>query len=92
MNTHAYLPFYKFILDKYSFLEGELSQEDVEHNKYLLIEDATDQFNEIGGVVSVSAEGVVSITTHLTEKECDEIFKALLNKHQLFATKNPLKH
>lgn len=85
--VYKYQPYYQYKPTRENFMVGELSQEEVERNKELLIDDLTNHFSEIGGLVETVADGVISITTELSQDQCDDIVKSYLSSLYLFAHK-----
>ena len=85
--TFKYQPYYEYKPTQSNFIVDELTQEEVERNKRLLADDLCNHFNEIGGAVDISTDGVISITTHVTQKECDDIVAGYLSSLHLFARK-----
>ncbi len=85
--TFKYRIYYKYKLSKSNFMDDELSQEDIERNKELLLSDLVGHFEEVGGVVELSNDGVISINTSLSRKECDDVVAGYLSGLHLLAHK-----
>lgn len=87
MPTVKYRPYYKYKPTISNLLVDELSQEEVERNLRLLSDDLDNYFDEVEGAVLLHQDGVITITSYLTEKECDQIVAARLSALHLFADK-----
>ncbi|ATL91909.1 hypothetical protein CK911_03175 [Aeromonas sp. CU5] len=87
--TCKYRPYYEYKPTRENFMDDEMSEEDVARNIELLVDDLTEHFSAIGGMVEFSSEKVISITTDLTEEECDTAVTGYLNNLKLFAKKLP---
>lgn len=87
--TFKYQPYYDYKPTQSNFMTDELTQEEVDRNKRLLADDLKNHFSDIGGAVDISTDGVISITTHITQEECDEIVAGYLSSLHLFARKVP---
>src|SRR5690606_23367959 len=81
--TFKYLPYYEYKPTISDPLLDELSQEDIDRNMRLLVDDLKSHFSEIGGSAESSADGVISITTELTQDECDEVVAGYLSSLHL---------
>ena len=88
MTTYKYKPYYSYAGPTRSdpFRE-QLSKEDADKNILWFFEHIDGCFVGTDAVVVCSEDGVVAITTSISEYECDEIVKRHLNVVDLFATK-----
>ena len=68
-------------------LLDQLSEDEVERNLLLLVEDLKNHFKEIGGDVEELEDGVILINVDLSKKECDDIVGGYLSNLHLFANK-----
>lgn len=84
---YKYKPYYKFNPTIKNFMDDQLSPEDVAKNIVLLVENLTHYFSQVGGTVNITSNCVITITTHLTQNECDDIVKNHLNDLKLYAEK-----
>lgn len=82
-----YQLYYKYMPTKSNFMDDELTQEEVERNKVLLIDDLKTHFSDLDNAVDVSSDGIISITTHLTQTECDKVLAGYLSSLHLLAYK-----
>lgn len=89
MNTYKYAPYYNFNGPEPSNpLREELSKDDQERNIELFYTEVMSIFEDEKAVISIDANGVVSIQTDLNEKDCDKRIKAILNSLDLYAKKS----
>lgn len=68
-------------------MDDELTQEEVERNKVLLVDELKTHFGDVDDAVDVSSNGIISITTHLTQSECDNVVAGYLSRFHLLAQK-----
>ena len=88
MPTYSYRPRYIYSGPTYSNpLLDELSEDEVERNVRLLAEDLRTHFGEINGVVEELRDGVIRISTDLTQRQCDDIVAGYLRNLYLVADK-----
>lgn len=87
MPSLKYRPYYRYAPTTSNPLLDELNEEEVERNLRLLVDDLNSNFNETGGLITSSEEGVITLTSDLTEKECDEIVATCLSSLHLLADK-----
>ena len=87
MPVYKYRPYYSYRPSVIDPLVEELSEEEVERNIRLLDDDLINSFEESEEAVISSENGVVAITSDLTEARCDEIMAKCLSGLHLFAEK-----
>ena len=89
MPTYRYQPYYNYAGPSHSqpFRE-ELSPEQVQDNLAFFFENLDSHFAGTDAVVSHDNAGTASIATTLSESQCDEIVKGLLNYLDLYAHKS----
>lgn len=68
-------------------LLDELSEDEVERNLRLFVEDLERHFEDMGGRVEALQDGIVSVTVDLTQRECDDIVAGYLRNLYLVADK-----
>lgn len=87
MSTFKYKPFYQYNGPTHSDpLRDELSSEEAEDRVRYFFEDIENYFEN--GNVSIAKDGdLVLISGELSQQECDETVKVLLNSLDLFAKK-----
>jgi len=88
MPTYKYRPYYKYSGPTLSqpFRE-ELSEVEVGRRLGLFFEELGNYFDDAGDVIEPVGDGVIGVTTELTEAACDELVKRCLNSLDLFAQK-----
>lgn len=84
-----YQAYYKYDPNKYTFMLDELSEEQIALNMALLLGDLKSHFSKNDEAVELSLDGVISITTYLTQKQCDDVVAGYLSSLQLCANKLP---
>lgn len=82
-----YQPYYEYILSRESFMDGELSADEIERNIGFLVDDLRNHFLEIGGIVELEDNGIISITSNIARQECDNIVASYLSNLHLLAHK-----
>lgn len=70
-------------------MREELSGEDVLYRLEFIAGDIDAYFEDVAAQIAVSADGIVSVTTDLLQKDCDDRVKRCLNSLDLFARKIP---
>ena len=90
MPTYQYTPYYRYDgPNKTEPMREELSSEDVAHRLELIAIDIRAYFDDVAAQIEVSAHGIVSVTTDLAQKDCDDRVKRCLNSLDLYARKIP---
>lgn len=89
MATYKYKPYYNYRGPTFSQpFRKELAAEKVEENIAFFFERLDSHFVGTDAVVIHDNAGTASVTTDLSEGECDEIVKGLLNYLDLYAHKS----
>ncbi|WP_397459075.1 hypothetical protein AB3464_04645 [Pseudomonas asplenii] len=89
MNTYKYTPYYSFNGPTASDpLREELSVEDQHRNLELFFTEVVNIFDDSETIISKEGGNTVIVETNVTEKECDERIKNVLNSLDLFAKKS----
>ena len=65
----------------------ELMPDEVSHQIRLFFEKIGNYFEDVGAQIGNVGNGTVSITTEITQAECDAIVKNCLNEFHLYAKK-----
>jgi hypothetical protein len=84
-----YQVYYEHKANRLDFMEDELSDEEVARNRSLLLDDLRNHFDETGGAVEISSDGVIAITTSLSYEECSDVLAGYLSSLHLRARKLP---
>lgn len=88
MPTFRYCPRYQFNGPSLTNpLLDELSEDEVQRNRRLLVDDLENHFHEIGCVVEASQAGIVSITGEISRHDCDDIVAGYLRNLHLVAVR-----
>lgn len=88
--AYKYTPYYQYgQLSKSEPMREELSGEDVLYRLEFIAGDIDAYFEDVAAQIAVSADGIVSVTTDLLQKDCDDRVKRCLNSLDLFARKIP---
>lgn len=91
MPTFKYEPYYRFNgPTRADPLQEDLSTEEIRQRMELFTREIASHFEDISAQVEFAADGVLSVTTDLTQKDCDDRVKRCLNNLDLFARKTLL--
>lgn len=89
MNTYKYKPYYQYNGPTLGEpLKEKLSEEDQERNLRLICDDIKNAFaDDDEAVVTEDSDGIISITTSIARKECDDIVAGCLTGLDLYGHK-----
>lgn len=88
MNVFRYKPYYRYDSPSSANpLREELSPEDQERNINLFYEDVINTFEADDAAVSRDQQGIVTIETCLSKKQCDDQVAEILTSLDLYGHK-----
>lgn len=88
MPNYQYQPYYHYKgLTRSDPFPEELPPDEVSHRIRLFFEEIGNHFENVGAQIENIGNGTVSITTEITQAECDVIVKNCLNDLELYAKK-----